>query len=278
MAPPTLTPTAGDVRPLQEVERLRWRRSLRHRVDVAVALTVADLKVRYGRGGARLLKWIADPFALFGVYLVLITVVLDRQGEAPGLSLACSVVPFGLVMATVGNALGAIVLRRSVVLNMGFDRSLIPVAGMLTEAVAFGASLLLIALMMAIYGIAPTFAILWMPVVVLATMLFALALAYPAALIGVWMPDTKNFVSSAVRILYFVAPGLVPLSQVSDNAREVLRLNPLTGLFESYRSVVLYGSSPAAIDLLYPMAVALVLLALCLPLYRSEQRHLAKIL
>ena len=54
--------------------------------------------------------------------------------------------------------------------------------------------------------------------------------------------------------------------------------NPLTGLFESYRSAVLYGSSPAAIDLLYPVAVALVLLAICLPLYRAEQRHLAKIL
>ena len=181
-------------------------------------------------------------------------------------------------MATVGNALGAITVRRSVVLNMGFDRSLIPVAGMLTEAVAFGASLLLIALMMAIYGVAPTFAILWLPIVIVANMLFALALAYPAALIGVWMPDVKSFVSSAVRVLYFVAPGLVPLSQVSEDAQDLLRLNPLTGLFESYRSVVQYGSSPAAIDLLYPVAVALVLLALFLPLYRSEERHLAKIL
>src|SRR5829696_570941 len=268
MAPQTLTGTAGEARQLPQAERASRRRALRHRAEVVLALTVADLKVRYGRGGARLLKWIADPFVLVGVYLVLVTLVLDRPGEAPGLSLACSVVPFGLVMSTVSNALGAINLRRSVVLNMGFDRSLIPVAATLTEAVAFGASLLLIALMMGIYGIAPTFAILWLPLVIVANMLFALALAYPAALIGVWMPDTKNFVSSAVRILYFVAPGLVPLSQVSEDARDVLRLNPLTGLFESYRSVVLYGSSPAAIDLLYPVAVALVLLALCVPLFR----------
>ena len=83
MAPPTLTPTAGDARPLREAERLRWRRSLRHRVDVVVALTIADLKVRYGRGGARLLKWIADPFALVGVYLILLAVVLDRPGRRP---------------------------------------------------------------------------------------------------------------------------------------------------------------------------------------------------
>src|SRR5829696_9865055 len=93
-----------------------WR-AFRRSWDVLISLTISDLKVRYGRGGWRLVKWIADPFALVGVYLVLVTVVLDRPGQAPGLSLACSVIPFGLIMATVSNALGAITLRRSVVLN-----------------------------------------------------------------------------------------------------------------------------------------------------------------
>ena len=79
--------------------------TLEGRPDVS---TIADLKVRYGRGGARLIKWIADPFALVGMYLVLVTLVLDRPGEAPGLSLACAVVPFQLVMATVANAMGAV--------------------------------------------------------------------------------------------------------------------------------------------------------------------------
>ena len=55
----------------------------------------------------RLVKWIADPFALVGVYLVLVTLVLDRPGEAPGLSLACAVIPFQLFTTTIVNALSA---------------------------------------------------------------------------------------------------------------------------------------------------------------------------
>ncbi len=167
-------------------------RSARHWWDVVVALTVADLKVRYGRGGARLIKWIADPFALVGVYLVLVTLVLERPGEAPGLSLACAVIPFQLVMAGVANGMGAVLLRRSVVLNMGFNRTLIPLSGTLTETIAFAASLLLFVLMMVIYAVPPTLAILWLPVVIGVNLLLAVGVSYPASLLGVWMPDPRT--------------------------------------------------------------------------------------
>ena len=60
---------------------------------------------------------------------------------------------------------------------------------------------------MAIYAVPPTLAILWLPVVVGVNLLFAVAIAYPASLIGVWMPDVKNIVTSSVRVMFFIAPG-----------------------------------------------------------------------
>jgi lipopolysaccharide transport system permease protein len=246
--------------------------------DVLVALTISDLKVRYGRGGWQLVKWIADPFALVGVYLALVTIVLDRPGGAPGLSLACAVVPFQLFTTAVVNAMSAVATRRSIVLNMTFNRTLLPLSGTLTEAVAFGASLLLLAVMMAVYGVAPTVSVLWLPVVIGATLLLSIGVAYPAALLGIWMPEIGNFVMSFVRVLFFIAPGLVPLSQISGTAHDLLLINPLTGLFESYRDALLYGDAPGALELLYPALVGVALLVLFVPLFRSEQRQFAKIM
>jgi lipopolysaccharide transport system permease protein len=251
---------------------------VRRSLDVLISLTLSDLKVRYGRGGWRLVKWIADPFALVGVYLVLVTLVLDRPGEAPGLSLACAVIPFQLFTASVVNAMSAIAARRSIVLNMGFNRTLIPLSGTLTETVAFGASLLLLALMMAVYGVEPTVAILWLPVVIAVTLLLSVGVAYPAALLGIWMPDIGYLVQSFVRVLFFIAPGLVPLSQIHGAAHDLLMINPMTGLFESYRDVLLYGNAPGAVEMLYPAALGAALLLLFVPLFRSEQRQFAKVL
>jgi lipopolysaccharide transport system permease protein len=252
--------------------------ALRRSIDVLISLTISDLKVRYGRGGWRLVKWIVDPFALVGVYLVLVTLVLDRPGEAPGLSLACAVIPFQLFTTTIVNAMSAVAARRSIVLNMGFNRTLLPLSGALTETVAFAASLLLLALMMAVYGVAPTPSILWLPVAVAATILLAIGVAYPAALLGIWMPEIGNFVMSFVRVLFFIAPGLVALSQISGDAHDLLMINPMTGLFESYRDALLYGDAPGAVELLYPAALGVVLLAVFVPIFRSEQRQFAKIL
>ena len=183
-----------------------------------------------------------------------------------------------IVMMAVINAMGAIHLRGSIILNMSFDRILIPVSSVLTETVAFAASLPLLAVMMGVYDVAPTTAIAWSPLVIAVTVCFAVGCAYAASLILLWVSDLRPFAISFVRALYFVAPGLVALPAIEGQAREILRVNPLTGLFESYRSVFLYGQRPAAWMLLIPLGFCVALLAVALPLYRNEQHHFAKVL
>ena len=246
--------------------------------DVLWALTVSDLRARYGRGRVRMVKWLLDPFALLGVYLLLVVFLLDRPGDAPGLSLACAIIPFQVVTASVLNGMGSVELRRSIILNMAFRRQLLPLSSTLTECVAFGASLSLLALMMAVYGIAPTLAILWLPVVIAVNVLVALGFAYPASLFGLWFTDLRPFAISLMRVLFFLAPGLIPLSQIQGEANTLVRLNPMTGLFEAYRDVLQHGTTPQFWTLAIPLAFSVVALLVFVPLYRREQRQFAKLL
>jgi len=241
-------------------------------------LTASDLRVRHGRGPWTAVRWLFEPVALVGVYLILVTFVLDRPGDAPGLSLTCAVVPFQLVMLTIGNAMTALDARRPILLNMAFKRMLIPPSAALSESAGFAASLFLIVVMMGVYGVAPTLNVLWFPLVLLVNLLLAAAAAYPAILLGIWLRELKQFVLSFVRVLFFLGPGLVPLAQTSSGTRDLLRLNPMTGLFEAYRDVFMYGDAPAALDLLIPFGTALLLLAAFVPVYRGEQRQFAKVI
>ncbi|MBA3736242.1 MAG: hypothetical protein H0W90_13795 [Actinobacteria bacterium] len=245
--------------------------------DLLRSLTEADLRFRYGRGPSRFIRWLMEPFALVGVYLLLISFVLDRPGVAPGLSLAAVIVPFQLVISTVGNAMEAVPVRRPILLNMAFERNLIPVSSALTECASFVASFFIIAVMMAAYGIAPTFAFVWLPLVVLVNVYLAVAAAYAASLLGLWLRELKPLLLSFVRMLFFLSPGLVPLSETSPHIRSLLRLNPLTGLFEAYRGIFLTGRAPAAWELLYPILIGAVMLVVLVPLYRVEQRQFAKV-
>lgn len=247
------------------------------RREVLAALTASDLLNRYGRGPGQLVRWMVDPFALVGVYLLLVVFVIDRPGRAPGLSLACAVIPFQLVVMTVVNSMSAVRLRGSIILNLAFDRLLIPSSAALTEFTAFGASLALLAVMMLVYGVAPTMATLLLPLVLAVTLLLAVAFAYPASLFGLWFAELRGFAVSFVRTMFFLAPGLVALEQIPGRANDWVRANPLTGLFESYRDVLLYGEVPAVWQLAYPAGIAILLLAIFVPLYDREQRQFAKL-
>jgi ABC-type polysaccharide/polyol phosphate export permease len=250
---------------------------LRRAVDVLAALTESDLRARYGRGPWQLLKWLVDPFALVGIYLLLVTFILRRPGEAPGLSLACAVVPFQLVMMTVINAMGAVQLRGSIIRNLAFDRVLIPVSSTLTEAVAFAASLVLFAVLMVAYRVSPTTAIFWLPAAIATTLLFGIGCAYVASLIGVWFRDLRPLVISFVRALFFLAPGLVAIGDIGGQAETLVKINPLTGLFELYRSALLGTPGVSAWEFASPLAWAALFLAVALPLYVREERQFAKV-
>lgn len=252
--------------------------AVRRTADLLATLSLADMRARYGRDPLRFVKWMLDSLALVAVYLILRTILLDRGGPAPGLSLACAVVPFHLMMMTVFNSMTTVRDRGSIVLNVGFDRTLLPASSALTEAIAFTGSLLLLFGLMIVYAVPLTFAVLWLIPTILVTVVFTVACAYPSSLFGLWFPEWQNIARSLVRMLFFLAPGLVALNEIPASARPWVELNPLTGIFESYRDALLYGTSPEAWELLYPLGFALVLLAIFVPVYRREQTHLAKVI
>jgi lipopolysaccharide transport system permease protein len=254
------------------------KEALRQSWDVLRALTRSDIKMRYGRGPWRRLKWIADPIAALGVYLLLIAFVIDAEGRAVGLSLACAVVPFQLIMMTMVNALRAVELRKAIVGNMSFPRILIPVSSAMTESVGFIGCLFLIPVTAAAHGVAPTWAVLFLPLMMAVTFLLAVALAYPATLLGIWMPELSPFAVSAVRTLFFLAPGLIALREIYGLTDDLIVLNPVTGIFEGWRSCLLYGVAPDPWEVLVPLGYAALIAAIFVPLFRREQKHFAKLL
>ncbi|MDX6677750.1 MAG: lipopolysaccharide transport system permease protein [Solirubrobacteraceae bacterium] len=249
---------------------------VRRRLHILLALARSDLRIRYGRGGWQVVNWIVNPFALVGIYLLL-RVVLGRAGNDAALSIACAVVPFQIVLLAFESSMGAVGLREPILLNRRFDRMLIPPAAVMTESLAFGASFLMFPLAMAYYGVGPTLALLWLPVVVAATLTLAVGIAWPAALLGLWLPTTRVFAAQGLRVLFFAAPGVVALAEVPEGVRRWIVYNPLTGLFESFRHVFLYGDSPKLWELAYPALLGIALTLVFVPLYRREQRHFAKL-
>jgi lipopolysaccharide transport system permease protein len=86
--------------------------------------------------------------------------------------------------------------------------------------------------------------ILLAPLVLLPTVIFAYGLAMVLASVGVFVQDTDEISRFLMRVLFYLAPIVYPLTLVPQDVSGLIWFNPLTNMVEPFRSVLLFGNWP----------------------------------
>jgi len=94
-------------------------------------------------------------------------------------------------------------------------------------------------LMMIYYGVAPTIQVLFLPVLILMTALFALGVGTWMSALNVKYRDVRFALPFLIQIWLFVSSVILPSSALPDKYRWLLMLNPMSGIIEGYRSALL---------------------------------------
>jgi lipopolysaccharide transport system permease protein len=237
--------------------------------EVLSALIAAELTEMGDLTPSGLLKWILEPLSYTIVYFVMVGLILDHSQFAFPFFLMCALVPWKYFTGVTLRSMGLVGRYAAIITNHSFDKRILPLVLMSVEGATLLVAMCLFGPLMLYYEIPPSPALLWVPVVLAALALLTSGPAYLMTLLGIYHPDYKSVVQNLIRMGFFVSAGLVPAeTEMSDGLETLLRANPLTGIFESFRAIFIYGHAPHAFDLLYPMGVGLVVLAVALALYR----------
>ncbi|MFN7570360.1 MAG: ABC transporter permease [Betaproteobacteria bacterium] len=103
-------------------------------------------------------------------------------------------------------------------------------------------------------GVAPTLQVLWMPLVWLPLVAFALGVSLLLSALGVFLRDISQVVGLVMTGLLFLAPIMYPIEAVPDGYRWLVYVNPLTPFVEMTRAVAVLGAPPKLYDYLLGMA------------------------
>jgi ABC-type polysaccharide/polyol phosphate export permease len=273
-------------RPTPEVTRLSAKRnvSLRFYVrelwsrrDLIPVLSGRELKSTYEMNLVGFAWWLLEPLSLTLVYVVIVDLIFNRGEPAYPLFVIAALLPYKWLVAATAGAMGTVRQNASLVTDVYFPRALLPVVTIMTGMAHFGVGLLVIPIFMAVYHVVPTWHLLWLPVIVAVQFLFILGLAYPMSVWGLNYRNLPGLVANLMRLWFYLSPGIWSLSRVKVPwHRTIIHLNPLTGLFLSYRGAIgilpvdscrtaakcpLHATSPGW-DLAYTAGVGLVILVL----------------
>jgi lipopolysaccharide transport system permease protein len=137
--------------------------------------------------------------------------------------------------------------------------------------VDFAIGFVVLFMVTAIYGIKPTLAALWLPVLLLLAVLTALAVGLWMSALNALYRDVRHVVPFLVQVWMFASPVAYPSSLVPQRWRWFYGLNPMAGVIGGFRwAITGRGQAPGPLLLASSAMVLTVLLAGLLFFQRME--------
>jgi ABC-type polysaccharide/polyol phosphate export permease len=134
----------------------------------------------------------------------------------------------------------------SLVTDIYFPRALLPITETTIGLAHFGVGLCVIPIFMLFLKVAPTPNLVYLPLIIAVQVIFNLGAAYPMAVWGLRYRNLPNLMGNILRLWFYLSPALYELARFKNGkVLFIMELNPLTGLFESYRRVFALAGSTA---------------------------------
>ncbi|MDE2765973.1 MAG: ABC transporter permease [Chloroflexota bacterium] len=226
--------------------------------DLLYFLIVRDLKVRYKQTAIGVAWVILQPLTT----LIVFSVVLGRLADVPSEGLPYAVfavvglAPWQLFSRTLADASGSLLADQRLITRVYFPRLIVPTSMVAAALADFGAAALLVAAVMAVYGVAPSANIVWLPCFLALMLMTVLGVGYWLSALYLEFRDVRYAVPFLTQVWLFATPVVYPASLVPDRWQLVYALNPLVGVVEGFRwSVLGSGAGPDA-SLAVSVAVA----------------------
>ncbi len=263
------------------------RRLTRYLVGANLKRTHAD--TLFGQ-----LWWILDPLLQMAVYIVLVTVIFARKTPDYPLFVFAAVLPWKWFTTGLADATQSVTTRQQLIRQIQFPKIVLPTSAIVAETVSFAFGMIALAIVYLFFRDRITAWLLLMPVVAGAQFLFTMALAIFLAAANAFFRDTQNIERHALRLWFYLSPGLYSLATIEPDhkfVQDLLRLNPFAILFEAYRAII-WGSEvningtltdlppgPPDFGSLFALSiVSVVLILLAIAIFKKAEPSFARIL
>ncbi len=201
-------------------------------------LTWRDVKVRYKQTAIGVFWAVLQPALTTIIFAVVFSQVARFESKAVPypLYVLSGMLPWLFVYNAITFGANSLVGNTNLVTKVYFPRLIVPLAAVLAGLIDLALGFLILVVVMIIYGVGLTTQIALTPVFILLAVLVALAFGTLFSALNVRFRDVKFALPFILQVWMFVSPIFYPLDILSERARFVIALNPLTGILHGFRA------------------------------------------
>jgi lipopolysaccharide transport system permease protein len=220
--------------------------------DLLWLWTAREVRVRYQQSLLGMAWAVIQPLSLTLVFtLVFSHIVRIETGGIPYPVFAYSaLVPWTFFAAALGFGIPSLVNNMNLVSKIYFPREILPLASIGAAAVDFAVAFLIFLGMMLVYHLPLRPQIWWLAPLLLLQIVLMLGVTLAGSAAIVFFRDMRFLVPLLTQVWMYATPVIYPMDMVPADLRPYFALNPMAGIVNGYRQVLLRGEAPAAAELL----------------------------
>jgi lipopolysaccharide transport system permease protein len=242
-------------------------------------LALRDVKVRYKQTALGAAWAVIQPLFTMLVFTLFFGKLagLDKRIEG-GVPYAVysftALLPWQLFAFALTQASGSVVASRGLITKIYFPRLIVPIAPLLCGLLDFAIGGVVLAGLMAWYGIVPGWQVVTLPLFVLFALAASLAVSLWLSALNAMYRDVQYTLPFLTQFWLFLTPVAYPSSIVPEQWRWLYGLNPMAGVVDGFRWALLGGHPPGPL-LAVSVLATLALLTGGLFFYRRMERSFA---
>ncbi len=259
---------------------LRWCKNAWPYRELFFFLAWRDVKIRYRQTVLGASWAVLQPL----VTMLVFTVLFGRMAKVPSDGIPYPLFSYSALLlwtyfsVALSGGSGALVGNAELIRKVYFPREALPAAPILAALVDLSVGMILLFGMMVYYHVPFTWHLLFLPLLVVELVVFAIAVSLVLASINVKYRDVKHALPFVIQLWMFLSPVIYPTTMVPERYRFLLALNPLTGIIETWRACIFSGRIMNWSLLEISIGVTALFLFLGASYFKSTERKFADII
>lgn len=236
-----------------------------------------DIKVRYKQTALGAAWAIIQPFCtmvVFSLFFGRLARVPSDGVPYPIFSYA-ALVPWTFFATGLAQASNSLVGSANLVKKVYFPRLTIPISTVLSGVIDFVLAFVVLLGMMVYYGIYPTSNVVWLPALLVLSLVTSLGVGLWLAALNVQFRDVKYIVPFLTQFWMFATPIAYPSTLLSEPWRTLYGINPMVGVVEGFRWALLGTDTRPGPVIAASAAAALLLLVSGAYYFRRMEKSFA---
>ena len=248
------------------------RQTYRYR-ELIWALALKELKVRYKRSVLGFMWALLNPALTMLVLTLVFSTIMRFAIPHYAIFLLSVLLPWTFFSQSLSYAVESIVGNGELIKKVSVPKLVFPVAAVVSNIINLLLSFIPLALL--VIAMRHPFYLTWLylPIPMLALIIFTLGMTFFFATANVYYRDVAHIVQVLLSAWFYVTPIIYALDFIPPNRQWIFKLNPIIYVINGFRLSVYYGQLPKWQSVAASFACAFIALFIGFGIFRKYQDH-----